>query len=90
MFKKITVLATIAGLCISSSSFAYTATDVSNANYLATRDIIRDSSSNPDNYYLENRISRAEIMGMLITITGVTRNTSCRGDFPDINMNASN
>jgi len=89
MFKKITVLATLAGLFISSASFAYTATDVTNANYLANRGIIRDWSATPTNYNFENHVARVDVIGMVLAMKGITKNDTCRGDFPDIDMNKS-
>lgn len=89
MFKKITALSLVGGLFI-TGAFAYTSADVTTANYLANRGIIRDWSGTPANYGLENRIARAEIMGMVLEITGVTRNTTCRGDFADVRMYGTN
>ncbi len=75
---------TLAGLCISNGSFAYTSSDVATANYLADQGIIRDMSNSTEDYKLDNTIARVEVMGMLLTMTGTTRNETCRGDYPEI------
>ncbi len=82
MLKKITALTILSTLVI--SSFAYTSTDVAGANYLASKWIIKDWSSNPANYRFEDNIARSEIMGMVLAMVGITRNAHCRGDFVDV------
>lgn len=67
-----------------SSTYAYTSTDVDNANYLADKGIIKDWSDAPVNYHLENYISRVGVMAMLLTMNGTTLNASCEGDFSDV------
>lgn len=69
---------------ISNGAMAYTATDVSNANYLASEYIIKDWSGTPGNYRFDDNIARSEIMGMALAMAGITRNTNCRGDFADV------
>lgn len=64
--------------------FAYTSTDVSGANYLASKRIIKDWSSEPKNYRFDDYIARSEIMGMVLAMMNITRNTTCRGDFADV------
>jgi hypothetical protein len=82
MFKKITSLAVL-GTCV-LSSFAYTTADIAGANYLATKRIIKDWSSEPKNYRFDDYIARSEIMGMVLAMMNITRNTTCRGDFADV------
>lgn len=63
---------------------AYTANDISNANYLADQGIIKNWSSNPEMYKLDSYISRAGVIGILMKMTGVPVNATCRGDFVDV------
>lgn len=86
MFKKITTLALLWAVCISSGTFAYTQTDVDNANYLANRNVIHNWSLTPANYNLDSRVSRVDIMGMVLAMSGTPLNNTCRGDFADIDM----
>ncbi len=65
-------------------TFGYTTTDVSQANYLASKRIIKDWSSEPKNYRFDDYIARSEIMGMVLAMMNITRNTTCRGDFADV------
>jgi hypothetical protein len=80
--KKIITLLLLS--VISASTFAYTSTDVSGANYLASKRIIKDWSSEPKNYRFDDYIARSEIMGMVLAMNGIIRNTHCRGDFVDV------
>lgn len=66
------------------ATFWYTTTDVSQANYLASKRIIKDWSSDPKNYRFDDYIARSEIMGMVLAMMNITRNTTCRGDFADV------
>jgi len=65
-------------------TFGYTTTYVSQANYLASKRIIKDWSSEPKNYRFDDYIARSEIMGMVLAMMNITRNTTCRGDFSDV------
>lgn len=71
---------------IGSSVLAYTSTDVNNANYLAGRNVIRDWSTSPGNYNFENHVARVDVIGMVLAMKGITKNDTCRGEFPDIDM----
>ncbi len=71
---------------IGSSVLAYSSADVNNANYLAGRNIIRDWSTAPANYNLEAHITRVDVMGMALAMAGITKNTTCRRDFSDVDM----
>lgn len=86
--KKILALG-LAIIGIFISAYAYTSTDIQNANYLATKGIVRDSSSNPGNYHLDDYVARAEVIGMILSMNSVTRNAGCRGDFPDIDVSTT-
>ena len=90
MFKKITALTIIGGLLISSGTFAYTATDVETANYLANQGIIKNWSSSPETYHLDSYMARAGVIGMVANMTGVTINANCRGDFSDVRSSTVN
>ena len=80
--KKIITLIVLSSVV--AGAFGYTITDVSLANYLASKKIIKDWSSNPKNYRFDDYIARSEIMGMVLAMMNVTRNTTCRGDFVDV------
>lgn len=79
--KKIITLILCAAIL---STFAYTTTDIAGANYLASKRIIKDWSSEPKNYRFDDYIARSEIMGMVLAMMNITRNTHCRGDFADV------
>lgn len=82
MLKKI--ITSIILLSTLSQVFAYTSVDVDGANYLASKKIIKDWSADPSNYRFDDYIARSEIMGMVLAMANVTRNTKCRGDFADV------
>lgn len=67
-----------------TGTFAYTTTDISQANDLASKKIIKDWSNNPVNYRFNDYIARSEIMGMVLAMMNITRNSHCRGDFVDV------
>lgn len=66
------------------NTLAYTSLDIAGANYLASKKIIKDWSSNPVNYRFNDNIARSEIMGMILAMKNITRNATCRGDFADV------
>ena len=80
--KKIITLILLSSFVV--ATFGYTTTDIAGANYLASKRIIKDWSSAPENYRFNDYIARSEIMGMAIAMAGITRNTHCRGDFIDV------
>lgn len=82
MIKKLAHFTLIA--VVFCSTFAYTATDIAGANYLASKRIIKDWSGEPKNYRFDDYIARSEIMGMVLAMMNITRNTNCRGDFADV------
>ena len=89
MFKKITAVVLLTGICI-TGTYAYTTADVDTANYLASQGIIQDWSSLPASYHLDSTISRVGVMSMLLGITKTSLNGSCRGDFADAPADTSN
>jgi hypothetical protein len=80
--KKIISLILLSSFAV--ATFGYTTTDVSQANYLASKRIIKDWSGEPKNYRFDDYIARSEIMGMVLAMMNITRNTHCRGDFADV------
>lgn len=56
-------------LALSILAFAYTETDVSNANYLATKGIITQQSTSAG-YRLDDTITRAEVAGIALKLRG--------------------
>lgn len=80
--KKIITLVLLSSFVV--VTFGYTTTNVSQANYLASKRIIKDWSSEPKNYRFDDYIARSEIMGMVLAMMNITRNTTCRGDFTDV------
>jgi len=66
------------------NSFAYTSLDIAGANFLASKKIITDWSTNPVKYRFNDNIARSEIMGMILAMKNITRNETCRGDFSDV------
>lgn len=81
MLKKLVSLTLLTCIC---STFAYTSADIIGANYLASKRIIKDWSSEPKNYRFDDYIARSEIMGMVLAMNEITRNAHCRGDFADV------
>lgn len=80
--KKIITLILLSSFVV--ATFGYTTNDVSQANYLASKRIIKDWSSEPKNYRFDDYIARSEIMGMVLAMMNITRNAHCRGDFADV------
>ncbi len=81
--KKLLSLLTFAFFTFNSFA-VISSDDIQTANYLASKKIIKDWSSEPKNYRFDDYIARSEIMGMVLAMTNVTRNTTCRGDFADV------
>ncbi len=71
--KKYFILALPLCLYLSGvfSIFAYTSSDVQNANTLANANIIVDNSANIASYRLDDTISRQEVAGIAIKMLGV-------------------
>ena len=63
--KKIFVLLLIL-TGIFSNAYAYTASDVATANYLANRNIIKNWSGDPAQYKLDSYASRSTVMAILL------------------------
>lgn len=80
--KKIITLVLLSSFVV--ATFGYTTTDISQANDLASKRIIKDWSSAPKNYRFDDYIARSEIMGMVLAMMNITRNAHCRGDFVDV------
>lgn len=72
-----------------SSTFAYEDTDITNANFLASENIIVDQSQAPAQYRLDDKILRQEVIGMALKIKGITlpENYSCKGYYSDTKNN---
>ena len=89
--KKFLSLSIIVGIFFTLSSLALsrnnmdlpTGIKVNNADYLASKKIIK-YWDDINNYRFDDSIIRSEIMGMSLAMAGITRNTTCRGDFADV------
>lgn len=66
------------------SVYAYNSTDTQSANYLAGKGYIVDNSANPDEYRLEDNITRKEIMKVIAKLGWVTPAEKCDGKFTDV------
>ena len=55
-------------LGIASMSFGYTQEDINTANYLAEQGLIVDKSNHPNQYRLDDTISRAEVVGTALKL----------------------
>lgn len=87
--KKLFHLFTLCfSLSVFSATFAYTSTDVSNAQFLAEKGIIKEQKNEKD-YRLDSTISRAETVKMALAIKGVTIPTkyTCKKYFSDVTKN---
>jgi hypothetical protein len=62
-FLTFSILATI-----SFSALAYENTDITNANSLASQNIVVDQSQNPEKYRLDDKILRQEVIGMALKV----------------------
>ncbi len=71
-------------LALSILAFAYTETDVSNANYLATKGIITQQSTTAG-YRLDDTITRAEVAGIALKLRGtiLPESYQCKRYFGD-------
>lgn len=69
-------------------AFAYTQTDVSNANFLAEKGVIT-KQSDETRYRLDDTITRAEVVGIALKIkwTSLPANYQCKKYFTDVTKN---
>ena len=66
---KITkILLVVSTIFVTFFSSAYSSDEVYRANYLATKKIIKDWSSNIVNYRLNDAIIRSEVIGMALAV----------------------
>lgn len=67
-----------------NSSFAYTNHNVASADFLASLWIINDNSANPLWYNLDNKITRREMLKVMMNLSGKTVWTTCTWKFSDL------
>ncbi len=69
-------------------TFAYSAEDTSNANYLADQGIVTKQSTT-SKYRLDDKILRQEVIGMALKVKGITlpENYTCKKYFTDATKN---
>ncbi len=75
-------------LTTSIFAFAYSQTDVENANFLAEKGIIKKQNTG-DEYRLDDRITRSELVGIALKLrwTNLPDNYQCRRYFYDVTGN---
>ena len=67
-----------------STSYAYTNHNISAANFLAGKGIINDNSSNILGYNLDNKITRREMLKVMMNLSGKSVASTCSGKFSDL------
>lgn len=83
--KKLHLFCTVYFVLCTSVVFAYTQTDVDNANFLAEKGLIVSYTNTPENYRLDDTITRAESMGIALKIKWIVLpNYQCKWYFADV------
>ncbi|MCH8518830.1 S-layer homology domain-containing protein [Candidatus Gracilibacteria bacterium] len=86
--KKIIITASlIFFLGFTNALIAHTDTDVSAANFLASKDIINDSRNHIPGYMLGNHITRREMLKVMMNLSEKTFPDRCTGRFQDMRAN---
>jgi len=82
--KKILLTLPLLSIFIFSTSFSYTSMELDSANNLATKWIIKNNSTNPNLYNLDNRVLRQEIALVSRRVSWVEENVDCKNIFYDL------
>ncbi len=69
---------------MSSSVFAYTEHNIQSANFIAKKGIINNHSVNPLAYNLDNKITRREMLKVMMNLSGKSVIDSCERKFSDL------
>lgn len=84
--KKLLSLFILTWIIISSQVSAYTPLQLESANNLATRGIIKNHVSDPENYNLDAPVLRQEIALISRRVSWVAENTTCKNIFNDVTI----
>ncbi len=71
-------------LCLWACAPQVTPADHETAQYLATKNIIKNWDSTPGKYQWNEKITRVEVVDMALAMADVKKNKTCRWDFIDI------
>ena len=87
--KRILIISSLTAVIIGwiSASYAYTNHNVESANFLATKWVINDNSSNHFNYNLDFNITRREMLKVLMKLSEKDVPETCNGSFSDLRSN---
>lgn len=88
--KKLFSLFVIFSFILTSQVFAYTSEELSAANSLAAKEVIKNHSDNPGLYNLDNPVLRQEIALISRRVSWVSENTSCKNIFNDVSATTPN
>ncbi len=64
--------------------YAYTEHNIQSANFLATKGVINDNSTNVIDYNLGYHITRREMLKVMMNLSDVTVPNNCNGSFSDM------
>lgn len=68
-----------------SAAFAWTPHNLQSANFIAEKGIINDNSLSPSQYNLDFKITRREMLKVMMNLWGKTVSDSCLWAFNDLN-----
>lgn len=82
--KKIISSIILSSIIFTGSTFAYTDLDIQSANFIAQKNIINNNSLNILWYNLDGKISRREMLKVMMNVSGKTINESCEWKYADM------
>ena len=66
------------------SAFAWTPHNLQSANFIASKQIINDNSLSPSSYNLDYKITRREMLKVMMNLSGDSVSESCSQSFSDL------
>ncbi|MDA9128924.1 S-layer homology domain-containing protein [Candidatus Gracilibacteria bacterium] len=82
--KKVLSLVALLGFLGTHSVFAMTETQIEAAQFIASKGIINDNSTDITQYKLSDNITRREMLKVMMNLSGKTVVDSCTGKFSDL------
>lgn len=81
---KKTLIASSLIIATITPGFAYTQHNIESANFIAKKWVINNNSSNPVAYNLDNKITRREMLKVMMKLSGKSVTEGCVGKFTDV------
>lgn len=81
--KKLLAIWALTSICI-GSAFAYTDHNLESANFLAGKGVINNNAANPADYKLWDKITRREMLKVMMNLSGKSVPNTCNGAFSDM------